>query len=490
MDINLIRLIGRSINRYFSELSDKLWGGKLSVPGLIIAFRLAIMISNKNIAEWILNYYSDFNISGKLPHNLTQSTLFNKLACSYAAGNGNINLLFWLRNNVGCGWDDSTCNAAALGGHIKTLIWLRTEHLKSNGSISKYDSYLQRLYILPYDARDGDSLCLNNDCPWSLSTVNNAARCKKQNVNIVNWLISEKCPYNEYNLFSISYEMDDIELFKYIVNMIPHRDNNMHIKNSYAYAVKHGALGILNWLFQHGFKDDREDRLSSLSHLSLCNVKFNTFRWLRTVYKEPHPIYISDYIRFIIKRVDEPYMEWVFDFFKDQTEAIIHKMYMELAYNECLYGESRSDINRLQWLTYLLKNYPPQLYTKAYKDYKSKASEVSPFILLFQLLYFHLEEHSILMALCSFLQKETIFELNEEKFNQIEHYYLTHWKTNNIFEFIKSSSREGSIIPMSKIIEYTIDRTSNNHRYKLALSSEPHSKIPNYFVIFQSKKYQ
>jgi hypothetical protein len=102
MDINLIRLIAKSINRYLLDLSDKLWRDELPVPKSIIAFRLAIMVSNKDIAEWILNYYSDFNISGKLPHNLIQSILFNKLACSYAAGNGNIDLLFWLRNNVGC----------------------------------------------------------------------------------------------------------------------------------------------------------------------------------------------------------------------------------------------------------------------------------------------------------------------------------------------------------------------------------------------------
>jgi hypothetical protein len=478
MDINLIRLIAKSINRYFLDLSDKLWRDKLPVPKLITAFRLAIMVSNKDIAEWILNYYSDFNISGKLPHNLTQSILFSKLACSYAAGNGNIDLLFWLRNNVGCQWDDSTCNTAAEGGHIETLIWLRTEHLKSNGSISKYDYSLQRSYTLPHD------------CPWSLSTVNSAARCKKKNVNMVNWLISEKCPYNENNLFSVSCEMDDIELFKYIVNMIPHRDNSMHIKKLYVYAVKYGALSILNWLFQHGFIDDREDKSSSLSHISLCNMQFNTFRWLRTVYKEPNPINISDHIRYIIERVDELYMDWIFDFFKDQTETIVHKMYMQVAHNKYLYNESRSDVNRLKWLTYLLKNYPPQLYPKFYKDCESQASEISPFILLFQLLYFPLEEYSILMALCSFLQKETIFELKEENFNQIEYYYLTHWKTNNIFEFIKSSFREGSIIPMSKIIECIIDRTSNNHKYKLSLSSEPDLNIFNYFVIFKSKKYK
>lgn len=101
-----------------------------------------------------MNYYSDFSISGKPPYNLIRSTLFTNSACSYAARTGNLDLLFWLRNNVGCQWDDSTCDAAALGGHLETLIWLRTKHLKSNGSISRYDSSLQRPYIL------------SDDCPW------------------------------------------------------------------------------------------------------------------------------------------------------------------------------------------------------------------------------------------------------------------------------------------------------------------------------------
>jgi hypothetical protein len=51
MDTNLIQLITNSINHHFSNVSKILWRDKLLVLKLIPAFRVAIMLSNKNIAE-------------------------------------------------------------------------------------------------------------------------------------------------------------------------------------------------------------------------------------------------------------------------------------------------------------------------------------------------------------------------------------------------------------------------------------------------------
>lgn len=250
--------------------------------------------------------------------------------------------------------------------------------------------------------------------------MDRAAKCKKENVNLVDWLISEKCPHDKDILLLTSCQINDIELFKYIINLNSYRDNNTKTKNLYQYAVQYGAFNILNWLFQHGFVYDRENICISLSEISLNNEQPNTFRWLRTIYKETTPIDISIHIKDIIKRVDESYMEWVFDSFEDQIIDIVRSMHRYLVYEyESSGNRLMPDVNRLQWSTWLLKKCPLQLYPEGYKEYNSEASQVSPFILLFQLLHFPLREYSVLVTLCGFLQLGTIFKLKEEEFVRI-----------------------------------------------------------------------
>jgi hypothetical protein len=49
-----------------------------------------------------------------------------KVACSYAAGGGNREVLEWL-HNTGSSWDAATASAAASGGNLEALRWAR-EH--------------------------------------------------------------------------------------------------------------------------------------------------------------------------------------------------------------------------------------------------------------------------------------------------------------------------------------------------------------------------
>lgn len=46
------------------------------------------------------------------------------LLCKYAAEQGSISVLQWLRSRLHCPWDESVPAAAAFGGHLDCLIWL------------------------------------------------------------------------------------------------------------------------------------------------------------------------------------------------------------------------------------------------------------------------------------------------------------------------------------------------------------------------------
>ena len=44
--------------------------------------------------------------------------------CSYAAENGHLHIIQWVRQN-GCDWDSDTCLNAASKGHLACLQWAR-----------------------------------------------------------------------------------------------------------------------------------------------------------------------------------------------------------------------------------------------------------------------------------------------------------------------------------------------------------------------------
>jgi phosphoserine aminotransferase len=51
------------------------------------------------------------------------------MTCSYAAENGNLEVLKWAREN-GCEWESNTCSCAAWNGHLEVLKWA-----KNNGCV-------------------------------------------------------------------------------------------------------------------------------------------------------------------------------------------------------------------------------------------------------------------------------------------------------------------------------------------------------------------
>ena len=75
--------------------------------------------------------------------------------CSYAALNGNLDLLKWAREN-GCEWDSWTCSNAALNGHLDVLKWAR-----------------------------------ENGCQWDYMTCSNAAL--NGHLDVLKWAIENGC---------------------------------------------------------------------------------------------------------------------------------------------------------------------------------------------------------------------------------------------------------------------------------------------------------
>src|SRR5207302_593118 len=69
------------------------------------------------------------------------------LPCAWAASNGNLKMLQWLREK-GCPWDASTCSYAAQGGHLEVLQWARDQGCPWDASICAYAANAGHLEIL------------------------------------------------------------------------------------------------------------------------------------------------------------------------------------------------------------------------------------------------------------------------------------------------------------------------------------------------------
>ena len=76
--------------------------------------------------------------------------------CQYAAMEGHLEVLQWVRAN-GCPWDERTCGWAAWGGHLELLQWARA-----------------------------------NGCPWDRGTLFFAR--DRGHLEVINWAIANGCP--------------------------------------------------------------------------------------------------------------------------------------------------------------------------------------------------------------------------------------------------------------------------------------------------------
>ena len=104
-------------------------------------------------------------------------------ACKWAAGEGNLEVLQWLRAR-GCEWDWETCARAAEGGHLEVLQWAR-----ANGC--EWDPW-----TCGSAARGGHLDVLKwlreNGCEWDEETCAGAA--EGGHLEVLRWARENGCP--------------------------------------------------------------------------------------------------------------------------------------------------------------------------------------------------------------------------------------------------------------------------------------------------------
>ena len=96
--------------------------------------------------------------------------------CVYAAAEGHLEVLKWVRQN-GCPWNKRTCAYAALGGNLEVLKWAR-----------------------------------QNGCPWDNLTCENAAR--GGHLEVLKWARQNGCPWDEFTSFYAEKE-GNLEVLKW-----------------------------------------------------------------------------------------------------------------------------------------------------------------------------------------------------------------------------------------------------------------------------------
>jgi hypothetical protein len=106
-----------------------------------------------------------------------------KYTCSFAAKNGHLDVLKWLRSqDPPCPWSEYTCTHTAQNGHLEVLKWLRAQ---------------------------------NPPCPWDKYTCAYAA--KNGQLEVLKWLRSQDppCPWDKWTC-TWAAKNGDLEVLKWL----------------------------------------------------------------------------------------------------------------------------------------------------------------------------------------------------------------------------------------------------------------------------------
>lgn len=157
-------------------------------------------------------------------------------AATYAAGNGHLHILTWAKdNNLALG--NSVCCSASNQGHLEILRWSLENGLPNdrwtilNGINSGSIEILEccRLYGLEWDPMF---------CTFA---------AKKGKLDILKWAVKNKCPWKLDNntLLEAIEDGYNIEIIQFMAEIGAPLGTILYVR-----AVKHNRLDILNWLIQ------------------------------------------------------------------------------------------------------------------------------------------------------------------------------------------------------------------------------------------------
>lgn len=78
-----------------------------------------------NVTQFSIEHFA---LIGDVDSLAQSGGTFDEFTCCFAANNGLIEILQWLRSqDPPCPWDNLSCNVAAMNGDLKTLKWLRSQ---------------------------------------------------------------------------------------------------------------------------------------------------------------------------------------------------------------------------------------------------------------------------------------------------------------------------------------------------------------------------
>jgi ankyrin repeat protein len=163
------------------------------------------------------------------------------LTCAVAAGNGNIEMVKYLRAN-GCQWNREACDRAALQGHLKMLNFLHV-----------------------------------NGCNWDDNTF--LAALKGGNRNVIEYLVENNCPMTNHThhryVHGLVVRHGNIELLEYVMNALNVTNVSTTDVEPCIIAAKHGHREMLQYLIDRDFPWD-----SRITSVAASNGHFDLVKYI------------------------------------------------------------------------------------------------------------------------------------------------------------------------------------------------------------------
>ena len=214
-----------SVSCFLSSVRLTEWGADvLGMPMTQRTTELAVRGGYLYTLGWLLSKNMPLERNTREEIDEETNTLSFHGACNWAAENGHLSMLQYLRSlEPHCRWEEETCACAAQNGHLELLQWARAHSEPcpwnkmtcANAALKGHLEVLQwarsqpkpcpwDVWTCAYAAQNGHLDVLQwvrsqpEPCPWNEMTCANAA--ENGHVEVLQWARSqpEPCPWDEY----------------------------------------------------------------------------------------------------------------------------------------------------------------------------------------------------------------------------------------------------------------------------------------------------
>lgn len=211
-----------------------------------------------------------------------------------AAYNGDMEIINWLYEN-GCPWSVNACKAAASAGNLELLKWLYQRGCPADAGTYTGAAFARRRDIMEWALRHRVDLFTYE---YSYSWHAMDAATFSGDIDIVEWLRANRCPWTSFSLFGPAIN-DDVQMIGHLLKQgCPLNSNAINI------AVRKGSL-----------------KAAKLLHAASCPLEAKTFysaamqpdlTILQWLLKEKCP-FDSKVIHNALVRSDSAMLRWLSD---------------------------------------------------------------------------------------------------------------------------------------------------------------------------------